>query len=78
MAAALAERGHRTLLIDLDPSFGLTSMLGALAEHFESTLLDVLPQHDPKPIQAETQRLMDQPNLFLVPRHTRLAELEAR
>lgn len=78
VAAALAERGHRTLLVDLDPSFGLTRMLGALPEHFECTLLDVLRQHDPKPIQAATQQVKDQPNLFLVPSHTRLAELEAR
>ena len=67
VAAALAERGHRTLLVDLDPSFGLTRMLGVLPEHFELTLLDVLRQHDPKPIQAATQQLKDLKNLFLVP-----------
>ena len=76
LAAALAERGRRTLLVDLDPSFGLTRMLGVLPEHFELTLLDVLRQHDPRPIREATQQLKDLQNLFLVPGHTRLAELE--
>ena len=78
VAAALAESGHRTLLVDLDPSFGLTRMLGALPEHFECTLLDVLREEDPQPIQAATQQVKDRPNLFLVPGHTQLAIVEAR
>ena len=78
VAAALAERGHKTLLVDLDPSFGLTRMLGATPDSFETTLLDVLREDDPLTIQAATHQLKDHPNLFLVPGHTKLAVLEAR
>jgi len=78
VAAALAEQGHRTLLVDLDPSFGLTRMLGALPEHFECTLLDVLREESPQPVTAAVQQVKDHPDLFLVPGHTQLAIIEAR
>jgi len=77
VAAALAERGHRTLLVDIDPSFGLTRMLGAMPEHFETTLLDVLRQENPQPIETAIHQVKDQRNLFLIPSHTKLAVLEA-
>ena len=78
VAAALAERGHRTLLVDFDPSFGLTRMLGSTPESFETTLLDVLREENPITIQAAIQQLKDYKNLFLIPGHTKLALLEAR
>ena len=77
VAAAIAERGHRTLLLDLDPSFGLTRMLGVLPEHFEYTLLDVLRTTNAQPLRSAIQEVKAHRNLYLAPSHTQLAELEA-
>ncbi len=78
VAAALAERGHKTLLIDIDPSFGLTRMLGAKPESFETTIRDVLDDENPATIHEAIQELKEYKNLFFVPAHTKLAVLEAR
>ena len=42
LAAALAEKGCRVLMIDLDPQGGLTVSLGKRPESFERTLYNVL------------------------------------
>lgn len=77
VAAAFAELGQRTLLIDLDPSQSLSRMLGATDETFETTLLDVLhPEKGLQPIHVAIQQLKNYPNLDFVPAHTLLTELE--
>ncbi len=42
LGAALAERGHRVLLVDLDPQAGLTYSAGIDADQLQQSLFDVL------------------------------------
>jgi len=77
VASALAERGHRTLLVDLDPSYGLTRMLGADAADFEVTVREVLrADHDATVRQATQGAKHVSSNLFFVPGHPDLAVIE--
>lgn len=71
LAAGLAELGHRTLLIDLDPQAHATLHLGVDPDSLEHSVYDVL--HEPEsitPIQARE-------NLALLPAVTDLAAAES-
>jgi len=46
LAAALAVRGQRTLLVDLDPQGHATLGLGLIPEHCQHTIFDVIVQDD--------------------------------
>lgn len=47
LGSALAERGHRVLLVDLDPAANLTGGLGVQVEHVHKPLAAVLLARDP-------------------------------
>lgn len=77
IASAIAERGNRTLLIDFDPSFGLTTMLGKSALDFELSIRDVLDTTTPTTIREATQEAKHiSSNLFFVPGHGDLSIIE--
>jgi chromosome partitioning protein len=62
LAAALAKKGHRTLMIDLDPQGHATLALGAVPENLERTVYDVLVDSSSTishvVIQANVENLM--------------------
>lgn len=72
-AAALAETGHRTLLIDLDPQANASSGLGIDVRSLDATLLDVLI--DDLPL-TECILSTSTPNLSVAPSSLRLADAE--
>jgi chromosome partitioning protein len=77
LAAALAARGHRTLLVDMDPQGHCAAGLGVPEERIEGSMLDLLLQDlergpDPARILWEVAN-----NLFLAPASVSLAALEA-
>ena len=75
VGAALAERGHRTLVMDLDPQANLTLGLGARHASLPYGLDAVLLTPDDHPLQPIVQQAADVP-LFLVPGDDRLAMAE--
>jgi chromosome partitioning protein len=76
LGACLAERGYRTLLIDLDPQANLTLGLGVEWYNLESALHNVLL--DPYEVTMESilHQIEDLP-LYLAPGHLELASAEA-
>jgi chromosome partitioning protein len=76
LGAALAARGKRTLLVDLDPQANLTCGLGLRAQGLEDSVHSLLTENnfDAATIVRET----NWPNLYLAPSHIDLsgAELE--
>jgi chromosome partitioning protein len=77
LAAELALRGHRTLLVDMDPQGHCAAGLGVPEERIERSVLDALLQDlergpDPASILWEVAR-----NLYLAPSGVGLAALEA-
>jgi chromosome partitioning protein len=74
LAAALAQAGRRTLLIDLDPQAHATLHLGVDAETVEHSVYDLLhdPEADPSTVLKEVR-----PNLWVLPSQTDLAAAEA-
>ena len=76
VAAALAEKGRRVLLVDLDPQFNATSGVGAdsIAEHGGLTVYDLLlnPGTDPDTAIHKTNI----PNLDIIPASLDLAGAE--
>lgn len=77
LAAELAARGHRTLLVDMDPQGHCAAGLGVPEDRIERSMLDALLQDlergpDPASILWEVAR-----NLYLAPSGVSLASLEA-
>jgi len=72
LAAAIAELGRRTLLVDLDPQAHATLHLGVDPANAEQTVYDALhrPDETPAPLLAK-------PNLWLLPSETDLAAVES-
>lgn len=73
LAAALAELGKRTLLIDLDPQAHATLHLGVDPDQLERSVYDLLfdPDVDPNEVVVETRE-----NLHLLPAEVNLAAAE--
>ena len=73
LGAALAERGRRTLLVDLDPQAALTAGFGIDAYALERTIYDSLV-HSDVPITLVLYNI--RPNLDIVPANIDLAAAE--
>lgn len=72
LAAAFAQLGQRTLVIDLDPQAHATLHLGVDPASLESSVYDVL--HEPASIRAHLQQTRE--NLAVLPAETDLAAVE--
>lgn len=75
LAAGLAIRGYKTLLIDLDSQRNTTQTYFE-PEQIETTLADVLVGHDNRIPLAEARYATHIENLDLVPSHIRVAMLD--
>jgi chromosome partitioning protein len=73
LAAAIAARGKRTLLIDLDPQANSTIAFFTLSE-IETTMFDVLGDH--RAAMSAAIRSTKNPNLSVAPAKLGLAKLE--
>lgn len=76
LGACLAERGKRTLLIDLDPQANLTVGLGVPWYELDGALHTVLLDPDERPLSTVLRQVADMP-LYLAPGHLDLAHAEA-
>ena len=74
LGAALAERGARTLLVDLDPQANLTRGLGVGPGEVTSSIYDVLSE--PRALLAEVVRPTKWDGLALAPSHLDLSGAE--
>lgn len=74
MAAAIAQKGHKTLLVDLDPQGNASTGLGVLPEDREISSYDVLV--DGTPVLAGTMET-NVKNLSLLPATTDLSSADA-
>lgn len=75
LAAALGEAGHRTLVIDLDPSAGATRHLGVRPDDFHGTL-ELICGDDGVTALAVSEGMPT--NVSLIPARSQLSELELR
>ena len=73
LGAALAERGRRTLLVDLDPQAALTAGFGIDAYALERTIYDTLVHGD---VSIRSVLYNIRPNLDIVPANIDLAAAE--
>jgi chromosome partitioning protein len=73
LAAALAERGKRVLVVDLDPQGNATMGLGVNGRQFERSVYDVLLNDVPI---ADIVEPVGLPNLFVAPATIDLAGVE--
>ncbi|MBC8194724.1 MAG: ParA family protein [Acidimicrobiia bacterium] len=73
LGAALAEQGHRVLIIDLDPQANATTGLGVSSRDVETSVYDVLLHQVPL---ADVVRQLEVPGLSLVPSNLALAGAE--
>lgn len=76
LAAALAERGKSTLVIDMDPQAHATLHLGMDGNAAEASVYDLLLAEQPDLIDPYTAVLNARPNLGLVPAVTDQAAIE--
>ena len=77
LAAELAARGQKTLLVDLDPQGHSAFGLGFDPEGFEETIHDVLAERDLPAAAAVVEEVHDAlPALHLLPSNLRLATCE--
>jgi len=76
VGACLAERGLKTLLIDLDPQANLTLGLGVEWDTLDCALHNVLMDSEETPLADILQPVGDLP-LYLAPGHVKLARSEA-
>jgi chromosome partitioning protein len=79
LAAGLAEKGHRTLLIDADPQGNATTGLGVDKQAVKGTLFDVIQRTVAEPDAQDAIRsvvVQASPNLDLVPATLDLAGVE--
>ena len=74
LAAALAQRGKRVALVDLDPRADLTSYLGLAPVSGEDTIYESLFGAGPAP--ADLMRPLEPPGLFAAPASTDLVGAE--
>ena len=74
LAGLLAERGHKTLLIDIDPHGSLTSYFGYSAEDMESSVYTLFQQRETDPFALVRSTRFD--NLQLLPASMALATLD--
>ncbi len=75
LGSALAEKGQRVLLLDLDPQAGLTTNLGFNPDSFDTTIYNALINPEDlllKPLIKKTKGT----NLYLVPSNIDLAGAE--
>jgi chromosome partitioning protein len=75
LGASLAARGHRTLLVDLDPQANLTLGLGVEWDRLECALHNVLLDPDATSLKSIMHQIGDLP-LYLAPGHLSLADCE--
>jgi len=76
LGASLAEMGHRTLIVDLDPQADLTLAAGLAAEALTCSAADWLdPEGTPLPLEIETHVMT---GLDILPTDPRLAGVERR
>lgn len=73
LAAALGEKGHKVLIIDLDPSAGATKHLGVPPNGFLGTLELLTTSETPETL-AVTEGMPR--NVHIIPARTELAELD--
>lgn len=74
LGAALAERSHKTLLVDLDPQAALTAGFGIDTYALEKTIYDALVRSNATPITSVLYNI--RPNLDIVPASIDLAAAE--
>ncbi len=74
LAGLLAERGYKTLLIDIDPHGSLTSYFGYSAEDMESSVYTLFQQRETDPFALVRSTRFD--NLQLLPASMALATLD--
>jgi len=74
LGAALAERGRKTLLVDLDPQAALTAGFGIDAYALERTIYDALVRSAETPIASVRYNI--RPNLDIIPANIDLAAAE--
>jgi chromosome partitioning protein len=74
LGAALAERGRRTLLVDLDPQAALTAGFGIDAYALEKTIYDALVRPQETPIASVRYNI--RPDLDIIPANIDLAAAE--
>ncbi len=73
LAAALAERGHRTLIIDLDPQGNASTGLGISQKNRIASTYDLLvAENNDRPLVQPTEV----PNLFIIPANADLASAD--
>lgn len=73
LSAALADRGYRVLVVDLDPQGNATTGLGVNARNLQFSVYDVLMRDTPMEDAVEATSVQ---NLFLVPTTIDLAGAE--
>ncbi|MCX4188681.1 ParA family protein [Methylophaga sp. OBS3] len=78
LASILAQKGHSTLVLDMDPHGSLTTYLGYDPDQLESSIYTLFQQLDSNPNSAILQALKKTrvPNLFLLPAATAMATLD--
>src|SRR5256885_16337629 len=76
LGASLAARGHRTLLIDLDPQANLTMGLGVEWDKLSCSLHNVLLNPDELPLATILLQPVANLPLYLAPGHLELANCE--
>ncbi len=76
VAAALAERGYRVLLIDLDPQSSLSISLGIEVHTIERTVYDVLLETQPNITLRDVIRDTRYPNIKIAPSNIDLSKAE--
>lgn len=76
----LALRGHRVLLVDVDPQASLTTFMGLEPHELEETITDAILQEEGKlPIQADLHKMSLAPaNITLSAAELQLASVMAR
>ena len=74
LAACLAKKGKRILVIDIDPQCNTTVGLGIARKHMEYSLYDVLIDEDLDPNDAIVFHGL--PNLWIIPASVKLAAAE--
>lgn len=76
IAACLAEKGYRTLVVDLDPQAHLTMAAGYDPDNLDKTIVDLLLDAGKKPDWTGVLLETALENLYLLPGDLRLAHIE--
>lgn len=78
LASLLAQQGHPTLVLDMDPHGSLTTYFGYDPDTLESSIYTLFQQLDSNPHSAIFQALKKtgQENIFLLPASTAMATLD--